>query len=299
MLELFLGRISMRETKLCALVVATLAIATLAATPAEAQATRTWVSGSGDDTNPCSQITPCKTFAGAMSKTAADGEINCIEPGGFGAVTITKAITIDCGGTFGTVLNAGANGIIIDAKSSDVVRIRNLSVEGAGSGLNGINILAAASVHIENVIINGQSQAGIRDVRAGPGRLFVTHAVIRNSGGTGVAVAPASAVVTVVLENVLSVSNNIGAAVGKGGNLRVNRSVLSGNGNVGLQVAAGGTAVLDSSVISHNAVGVQADAGSAATIEGSVISHNVVGIQKDGGSPNATPDRGGVGGRSL
>src|SRR3569833_3224253 len=67
--------------------------------PAYAQATRTWVSGTGDDANPCSRTAPCKTFAGAISKTAAGGEINCIDTGGYGAVTITKSITIDCTST--------------------------------------------------------------------------------------------------------------------------------------------------------------------------------------------------------
>src|SRR5215203_3402572 len=81
--------------------------------PAHAQATRTWVSGVGDDANPCSRTAPCKTFAGAISKTAAGGEIDCLDPGGFGAVTIIKPITIDCIGTLGSILAAGTNGVII------------------------------------------------------------------------------------------------------------------------------------------------------------------------------------------
>src|SRR5213083_3662422 len=84
-----------------------------------AQATRTWVSGVGDDANPCSRTAPCKTFAGAISKTAASGEINCLDPGGFGAVTITKAITIACEGVTAGVLAAGTNGIIVNAGAND------------------------------------------------------------------------------------------------------------------------------------------------------------------------------------
>src|SRR5436853_966367 len=83
----------------------------LLAVPADAQATRTWVSGVGDDVNPCSRTAPCKTFAGAISKTAASGIINCLDPGGFGAVTITKSITIDCEETLGGLLAAGTNGV--------------------------------------------------------------------------------------------------------------------------------------------------------------------------------------------
>src|SRR5271154_5984590 len=100
--------------------------------PAEAQATRTWVSGVGDDANPCSRTAPCKTFAGAISKTAASGEINCIDPGGFGALTITKAITIDCTGVEAGVLVSGTNGFVVAAATTDAVVIKGLDFEGLG-----------------------------------------------------------------------------------------------------------------------------------------------------------------------
>src|SRR6478609_1856202 len=114
-----LGRHRMKMVKSAALSLLTaitfvFALA-LTAAPAQAQATRTWVSGVGDDVNPCSRTAPCKTFAGAISKTAAGGEINCLDPGGYGTVTITKSITIDCSGTFGSILNSGGiNGFVIN-----------------------------------------------------------------------------------------------------------------------------------------------------------------------------------------
>src|SRR6185437_615326 len=97
---------------------------------ADAQATRTWVSGVGDDANPCSRTAPCKTFAGAISKTAAGGEINCLDPGGFGAVTITKAITIDCAHTEGGILAALTNGVIVNAAAGDKIILRGLDIDG-------------------------------------------------------------------------------------------------------------------------------------------------------------------------
>src|SRR5436190_16472983 len=117
---------------------------------AEAQATRTWVSGVGDDANPCSRTAPCKTFAGAISKTAAGGYINAIDPGGFGAVTITKNITIDGGPFMAGVLatGAGVNGIIVNTAGIKVT-LRNLDIEGGGSGNIGVRILQSASVNIE------------------------------------------------------------------------------------------------------------------------------------------------------
>src|SRR5438445_6659140 len=138
------------------------------ADPARAQATRTWVSGVGDDVNPCSRTAPCKTFAGAISKTAVNGEIDCLDPGGFGGVTITKSLTIDCTGTFGSILVAGTNGITINATNSGgtdplrIVRIRGISINGASggtrSGIRGISILSALEVHIDNVLIDNFTQ---------------------------------------------------------------------------------------------------------------------------------------------
>src|SRR5438270_1593414 len=115
---------------------------------ANAQATRTWVSGVGDDANPCSRTAPCKTFAGAISKTASPGIINCLDPGGFGAVTITKSITIDCTGTFGSVLSSGVQGIVINTGlTTDKVVLRGIDINGAGTtlGTNGVNIVQAGS----------------------------------------------------------------------------------------------------------------------------------------------------------
>src|SRR5439155_1252285 len=121
----------------------------LGASMAQAQATRTWVSGVGDDANPCSRTAPCKTFAGAISKTAVDGEIDCLDPGGFGTVTITKSITIDGSPTgVGGILNAGVAGIIINITSETAphnfhtVVLRGLSINGAGSATNGIRVIS-------------------------------------------------------------------------------------------------------------------------------------------------------------
>src|ERR1700712_4565817 len=117
----------------------------LTTAPALDQATRTWVSGVGDDVNPCSRTAPCKTFPGAISKTAAGGEIDCLDPGGFGAVTIVKSMTIDCGTFAGGILNSGGvNGINVNAGVNDKVVLRNVVIQGTVgvSGLNGIRFLA-------------------------------------------------------------------------------------------------------------------------------------------------------------
>src|SRR3954471_13516004 len=125
----------------------------LFAAPARAQATRTWVSGVGDDVNPCSRTAPCKTFAGAISKTAAGGEINCLDPGGFGAVTINKTMLIDCHYTEGGLL-AGGNGIVVNTGlTTDVVVLRGLDIFGVNPPTHGVRIIAAGAVIIEDCVI--------------------------------------------------------------------------------------------------------------------------------------------------
>lgn len=137
------------------IVLCSLLVSMTVSTAAVAQATRTWVSGVGDDANPCSRTAPCKTFAGAISKTAAGGEISVLDPGGFGAVTITKSISIVADGSEGGVLGASTNGIVINAGASDIVSIRGLVLDGAGTGLNGIRVLKAGNVYVADTVIRG------------------------------------------------------------------------------------------------------------------------------------------------
>src|SRR3954469_5234313 len=130
----------------------------LMAAPAHAQATRTWVSGVGDDVNPCSRTAPCKTFAGAISKTAAGGEINCLDPGGFGAVSPNKSLTISCEGVTAGVLVAGGNGINFNGAAADVLYLKGLDFEGLNKttgvpGVNGISFNTGAALHVEDCSI--------------------------------------------------------------------------------------------------------------------------------------------------
>jgi hypothetical protein len=159
---------------------------------ASAQATRTWVSGVGDDANPCSRTAPCKTFAGAISKTATTGEINCLDPGGFGGVTITKAITIKCHYTEGGVLVSGTNAIVVNAPTTATVTLRGLDINGIGTGLNGIRILQAKSVKILDSEIYNFVRSGV-DVENNGGttvKVVVDRNHIHDNNGVGVLGAP-------------------------------------------------------------------------------------------------------------
>jgi hypothetical protein len=246
--------------------------------PAHAQATRTWVSGVGDDANPCSRTAPCKTFAGAISKTAVNGEINCLDPGGFGAVTITKSITIDCHEVFASILNALTNGINIPfdsfnaADARKTVRLRNINLNGADSGLVGIRItggatIAAGVVIVEDCLIDGNfggSARGVSDERIAGGKLFVSNTTVRNNGGAGIFVVPGNGTVggqqiDAAFDNVRIHNSGSGLAVRSAGKVMVNRSVFSGNSQAGFAVG-GALPLAETSVsngtISNNVTGV-------------------------------------------
>src|SRR5581483_2304952 len=188
-------------------------------TAANAQATRTWVSGVGDDVNPCSRTAPCKTFAGAISKTASPGIINCLDPGGFGAVTITKSITIDCTGTYGSVLASGTQGIVVNALATDKIVLRGIDINGAGTtlGTNGVNIIQAGSVSLYDVNIANFSSRGIVATNTSNTiGVFVHHCEILNINGIGIA----------------ALSTGTGAV-----NLTVSNSHISTNGGDGIDIA--------------------------------------------------------------
>jgi hypothetical protein len=269
------GRFNMRKIALSIAILGTALLSVLCTAPANAQATRTWVSGVGDDANPCSRTAPCKTFAGAISKTAVNGEINCLDPGGFGGVTITKSITLDCHEVYGSVLVSGTNGITINAPAGKVV-LRNINIDGVTTGLKGVSILAAASVFLEDLMIMEFTQQGISDTRAGSGnRLFVRNTVVRNNTGAGIA-AVAGATSGTILENVHSVGNGFGVAAATGNQVTVSRSVMSGNATAGVEADVGGQVFVNNTEISQNGTGVTAN-GTVALANSDIV-FNTTGI---------------------
>jgi hypothetical protein len=253
----------------------------LASAPAHAQASRTWVSGVGDDANPCSRTAPCKTFAGAISKTATNGEINCLDPGGFGAVTITKSITIDCHEIFGSVLVSGTNGINIAAAGGNVT-LRNLNLDGlAGGGIRGISISAANSVVLEDLNIFGFAQQAIADVRTTGGNLTVSNTTARNNLGAGIGTASTGGTLKVEVNNFRSFANAFGLGIGTNANIVVKRSTFSNSSSNGID-NQGSTIAVDDSSISGNVIGVNNGSGTV-RLSNNDIANNTTGIASGAG----------------
>jgi hypothetical protein len=238
------------------LYVLTIGILVLATTSlANAQATRTWVSGVGDDANPCSRTAPCKTFAGAISKTFINGEIDCLDPGGFGAVTITKSMTIDGGAGFGSILASGTTGIIINiaVNANDPnrrVTLRRLSINGAGAsgsvgtntGIRGINITAngAHQVNVENCYIQNFTTAGIDfAVAESTDSLTVRDTNISNTG-TGIQMNTTTGFVLGVFERVRIDHLVTGINSKDGSFITVRDSYISSCASAGIAVVAPG-----------------------------------------------------------
>ncbi|WP_244571267.1 right-handed parallel beta-helix repeat-containing protein [Mesorhizobium carmichaelinearum] len=274
------------------------------ATPASAQATRTWVSGVGDDANPCSRTAPCKTFAGAISKTAAGGEINCIDPGGFGTVTITKSITIACEDVEAGVLNAGVNGVIVNALATDVVVLRGLDIDStpASPGLNGVRFLVGAALLIEDCVIRDNTGAapngmGINFAPSVAAELYVNNTTITGNND-GIHVQPTgTGSAKVTIENSSIENNNLagvkadGTGSTGGINISVVNSNVSGNTNSGISLfnSAGGAAIItmvDRVLAANNGAngGLRADGPSTTLRVGnSTISGNTTGTAINNG----------------
>ena len=243
---------------------------------ANAQNFISFVSNAGSDGNNCiTAATACLSLPGALSKTQDSGTVMCVDANYFGFITITQSVTIDClaGGGGGNL-----QGLKINAPGK-TVRLRNLAVNGFGTNLTLMDIMAASNVYLENVIVaanGGGSFPGIIDHRAGPAVLVVKNSSFVNIGGPGIVIAPSSGVIGVDLDNVTSAYNRYGLAVGSGGRVMIKNSTFTNNVTAGIEGDAGSTISINTSQITFNSTGIAA--GGAVTLATSAISSNTTAI---------------------
>ncbi len=288
------------------------------ASAAQAQATRTWVSGVGDDVNPCSRTAPCKTYAGAISKTAKDGEISTLDPGGFGTVTITKSIYINGthGQGYGSILHSLTTGVTINITDAlDVrkaVRLRALDINGASTGINGVNIIAANRVWIEDSVIDGTTGngtttgIGIRVATAASVNLFVSDTMVHKHA-TGIRVTTTSGFAVANISNSNIEGNTTGVDAAANSFVTVADSRVSNNTTNGIIASASGAQLtVRESVVLNNATGINAAAGSVVKALSNSILYNTTGfagttaaIQTDGQNRNAGNTTAGAPGGGL
>jgi hypothetical protein len=269
-------------------------VAGLAIAPAQAQASRTWISGVGDDANPCSRTAPCKTFAGAISKTLGGGEIDVLDPGGFGAVTITKSITLDGGGgQVASILVSGSNGVNISAAATDIIILRNLRLNGivqTGSpGLVGVQVNTAARVVIEKCDIFGFGTAALLVATSATSSPLVKfQETTLNNNAAGISVKPTGGTVKIEIESThVDANTNAGLRVdGTAGGAviaTISESSISLNGAAGLNVLSGtanvSVDVQRTVIANNNGAGVSSSntngGTSTVTVGDSMLSNNV------------------------
>jgi hypothetical protein len=236
---------------------------------AQAQATRTWVSGVGDDVNPCSRTAPCKTFAGAMSKTANLGEISVLDPGGFGTVNVTKSLTIDGskGAGFGSILAAGTTGVIVNTAGVNVI-LRNLSINGASTTVgSGIRFIQGRSLTVEDCQIFGFTGTGVTNVGDGISVEMTTsgsNIVVRNTSITNCTKG-------------IRLTTTVGNVVGNFENVHIDQPTTTASSAI--ELATGGIAVVRSSYITLYQTGIAVTGtGSAAIVLGTSIFNTTTAI---------------------
>jgi hypothetical protein len=285
----------MSKTKI---VITALLVIVVGTTLMHAQASRTWVSSTGDDGNPCTRTLPCKTFDGAIFKTAAAGEVDVLDPGSYGSFTITKPITIDGGsGQVASILASATDGIVVQAGASDTVVLRNLSLQGSGTGTNGIRFLSGKTLLIENCAINGFSNNGIDIALSASGQAHISKTTIENIGQVGIKATTTSGIAPVDIVDSKVIFANIGAEASDHSRMTVTRSTLNYEGSVGVMAdspTGDSVVVIKDSEICFNGSGVKSSGASSGTsspqttsifVSASKIAFNDVAFDADATNP--------------
>ncbi|MBF5045231.1 hypothetical protein FGE12_22695 [Aggregicoccus sp. 17bor-14] len=274
---------SSRRISFHRLTLPTLLALLFAAGAAHAQASRTWVSGVGDDVNPCSRTAPCKTFAGAISKTAAGGEIDALDPGGFGAVTVTKSITID-GAGMGSILASGTIGVVINAPGATVI-LRNLSINGAGStvGTHGIRVIAAAAVYVENCTLFGFSGNLVWVAAPAATQVFVRNSTLNGDWSSGTASGNAASALRMeggaaVVEKSQLARATVGVSAQNDAKVALHDSTLVGHVTAGVLAQGSSQVLLERGMVAQSGTGVQADAPAQVRLSDVMVGQNTQGL---------------------
>lgn len=254
---------------------------------AGAQATRTWVSGVGDDVNPASRTAPCKTFGATYAKTAAGGEIDVIDAGGYGALAISKSLTIDGQGSMASIMSGATNGIAVTAGTTDTVTIRNIAINGGGAGLSGIRLTSGGTLILENVTIFGFTRYGVDVAPSADCRVIMHNVTISNCLLAGIFASSTAGNAYVDLETVKVCGCPIGMNGANGVRVTMKGCNLSMNTN-GLIIASTGTssrALLENCIITNTTNGITVGPGtSLCRMSNCTISNNLVGLVANSGS---------------
>jgi hypothetical protein len=263
-------------------------------TAAFAQATRTWVSGTGSDANPCSRTAPCQTFSGAQSKTAANGEISALDPGGFGAITIIKGLTLNGTGTLASILAANTTGVVVNAPlATDIVILRDISINGAGTTTGaGIRYLSGGSLMVDHCWIHGMKGTttsngrGISVEKTSNGRLKLLDTVIENVGQDGIFMTTSAGEITATIDRsrIMNCAQD-GIEASANSRAAIRDSVVSHITFVGVKTSGANSFMnIDDALVTYAGTGLQASAGSSHRVSDTIIAQNGTGLSLNAGT---------------
>jgi hypothetical protein len=277
------------KARIFTLFAATLMIMALAAVT-QALPSQTYVASTGNDANDCTQITPCRTFAGAVPKTTAKGIITALDSSAYGIVTIDKGLTIQAAPGVSAVLEGSRSDdvVTINAGATSVVTLRNLHIMSRTlTENNGVVINAVGTLHVENCLITGFGGAGLR----GPGscevndnvrRVFLLDSIFRDNI-TGLK----TGCVKALADHCRFEHGHVGIEVGSVAQMVVRDCVLDANSDVGLKVEISGRAMIENCAVTNNGTGIQGNqfmfGVSITYVSSTLIFSNVVGLLPKGG----------------
>ena len=288
-----------RNRSIPAWTTAALLLAVAGSPAAHAQLARTWVSVNGNDGNDCSRATPCRTLGTAFSRSSAGGEIDVLDSGDFGTLTITRSVSVIAPGVLGGIQVGSGTAITVNAGASDKVVLRGLALDGLGTGANGVTFTAGGLLYVESCTINNFSGYGINFAPAGgSGKLVLTDTVVRNNGvgatGGGVFLLATTGTGFVATVDGLRSENNVfGLRADTLGVVTVRNSLAANNGFAGfsaVNTSGSGTLrmMLEGSVAANNGTGGINSVGSASVgISNVVATGNQTGVNS-GGTVNVT-----------
>jgi hypothetical protein len=280
----------MRRIQIMMKTAVALGVLMLGCSLAQAQATRTWVAGVGDDINPCSRVAPCKTLAGAYAKTVVGGQINVIDAGGYGGLKIDHSITVDASEAYaGALGGSGSDGIVVVAGDKDVVVLRGLTLHGKDEADNGISYVSGGRLQVENCVISNFTQRGINYQSNGNNQLVVKDSIIRENGAAGILVQPsAGGAARATIEHTRLEGNQNGLAVLENAVVTIRDSVMAGNGVNGVTVSTGVSSPqvsVENCLMAYNSDTGLKVTGTKANVflSGSTVTGNDTGLLTSGG----------------
>jgi hypothetical protein len=261
-------------------------VAFLISSALEAQFNRVYAAAkSGNDLSTCNSIlTPCQSFAGAVTQVNAGGEVIVLESGGYGVVTISKAVSISAPtGIVAFIHPPSGNAVTISAGASDTVVLRGLTINGAGVAANGINVATVGALYVESCVITGfagSDNAHGNGISFGSaGNLFVKDTIVRGNGWVGLWAVPASGTAKASIDHCRLEGNTYGLVSDSNAATTIRDSVSSGNVTAGYLGEVGGELNIENCVAANNGTGIASiGGGSTVRVSNTTVTDNATGL---------------------